>query len=68
MKITVYFESAGVYATGLSPTLNIRDISDGSLAVTAGEMSEVGTDFISMISLLMIIPKPIQSSVTGQLH
>jgi|GEM_PF-90248 len=45
MKITVYFESAGAYATGLSPTLNIRDISDGSLVVTAGEMSEVGDGF-----------------------
>ena len=45
MKIKVYFEKAGAYATGLSPTLNIRDISDGSLSVEAGEMTEVGDGF-----------------------
>jgi len=45
MKIKVYFEKVGVYATGLSPTLNIRDISDGSLSVEAGAMTEVGDGF-----------------------
>jgi len=45
MKIKAYFEKAGAYATGLSPTLNIRDIDTGTLAVTAGEMTEVGDGF-----------------------
>lgn len=45
MKIKAYFESSGVYATGLSPTLNIRDIADGSLAVEGLDMTEVGDGF-----------------------
>lgn len=45
MNITVYFEDSGVPATGLAPTLNIRDISDGSLAIDGLNMTEVGDGF-----------------------
>lgn len=43
--VVAYFASEGSPATGLTPTLNIRDCSDGSLIVTAGSMTEVGGGF-----------------------
>ena len=45
MNITAYFSSLGTPKTGLSPTINIRDISDGSLTVSAAAMTEVGDGF-----------------------
>ena len=45
MNLTAYFSQLGTPKTGLSPTVNIRDISDGSLVVTAGAMTEVGDGF-----------------------
>ena len=45
MNITAYFSQIGVPKTGLSPTINIRDISDGSLTVSAAAMTEVGDGF-----------------------
>ena len=45
MNITAYFSSLGTPETGLSPTINIRDISDGSLTVSAAAMTEVGDGF-----------------------
>ena len=45
MNITAYFSQIGVPKTGLSPTINIRDISDGSLTVNAAAMTEVGDGF-----------------------
>ena len=45
MNITAYFASSGVPAIGLSPIINIRDLSDNSLIVTGAAMSEVGDGF-----------------------
>ena len=45
MNITAYFAQLGTPKTGLSPTINIRDISDGSLTVSAAAMTEVGDGF-----------------------
>ncbi len=45
MNITAYFSQLGTPETGLSPTINIRDISDGSLVVSAMAMTEVGDGF-----------------------
>ena len=43
MIITAYFSSGGAPATGLSPTIDIRDVSDGSLDIDDGSMTEVGS-------------------------
>ena len=43
MIITVYFSEAGAAKTGLSPTIDIRDVSDGSLDIDDGAMTEVGS-------------------------
>lgn len=43
MIITCYFSNAGAPATGLSPTIDIRDVSDGSLDIDDGAMTEVGS-------------------------
>jgi len=45
MNITAYFANLGVPKTGLSPTVNIRDLSTGGLVVTAGAMAEIGDGF-----------------------
>jgi len=45
MNISAYFSNSGTPATGLSPVINIRDISDGSLVVTAAAMTEVNDGF-----------------------
>lgn len=45
MNITAYFASSGTPATGLSPIINIRDLSDNSLVITGAAMSEVGDGF-----------------------
>lgn len=42
MYIIAFFTSNGSPATGLSPTIRIRDVSDSSLVVTDAAMSEVG--------------------------
>ena len=45
MNILAFFTSSGVPATGLSPTVRVRDISDGSLVVTDAAMTETGDGF-----------------------
>ncbi len=45
MNITAYFASSGTPAAGLSPIINIRDLSDNSLVITGATMSEVGDGF-----------------------
>ena len=42
MIITAYFSEDGSPKTGLSPTLDIIDLSDNSVVVNDGAMSEVG--------------------------
>jgi hypothetical protein len=42
MLITAYFSSSGTPATGLTPTVTVRDVSDGSVVVNAQAMTEVG--------------------------
>lgn len=42
MNILAFFTNNGVPATGLSPTIRIRDVFDNSLLVTDANMSEVG--------------------------
>jgi hypothetical protein len=42
MWIVTFFSNNGTPATGLSPTIRIRDLSDDSLAVTDGSMLESG--------------------------
>ncbi len=44
MWITTNFQSAGVTASGLSPAIRIRDVSDG-LVVASGIMAELGDGF-----------------------
>jgi len=43
--VVVYFADAGVPKTGLSPTVDIYDVSDNSLDVNDGAMSEIGGGF-----------------------
>jgi len=45
MILAAWFSSAGVPATGLSPTIIVRDLSDGSLAVNGSAMTETGSGF-----------------------
>lgn len=42
MNILAFFTSGGVPATGLSPTIRVRDVSTGTLVVTDAAMTEVG--------------------------
>ncbi len=42
MKIVAFFTNNSVPATGLSPTIRIRDLSDNSLVITDAAMTEVG--------------------------
>lgn len=42
MYILAHFTDAGAPATGLSPTIRIRQLSNGSLIVTDASMTEVG--------------------------
>ena len=42
MDILAFFTNQGIPATGLSPIIRIRDVSDGSLLVTDAAMTEVG--------------------------
>ena len=42
MKILAFFTLSGTPATGLVPTIRIRDLSDNSLVVTDAAMTEVG--------------------------
>lgn len=42
IKVSVYFSELGIPKTGLSPVINIREVSTGSLAVDGESMSEVG--------------------------
>jgi hypothetical protein len=42
MLIGAYFTSSGAPATGLSPTVSVMDMSDGSTVVNAQAMTEVG--------------------------
>ena len=45
MLIKVYYESAGVPATGLSPIVNIRNLSTYATVVVGGTMEEVGDGY-----------------------
>lgn len=45
MKIVAFFTSSGVPATGLSPTIRIRNVSTGALVVTDASMTETGDGF-----------------------
>lgn len=45
MNIVAFFTSSGVPATGLSPTIRVRNISTGALTVTDQAMAEVGDGF-----------------------
>jgi len=47
MWIVSFFADSGEPTLGLSPTINIRDISDGSLVVSSGTMIEKGDGFYS---------------------
>jgi len=42
MYVTAYFTDGGIPATGLTPTIRIRDLSDNSLVITDASMTEVG--------------------------
>ena len=42
MYVTAYFTDGGTPATGLTPTIRIRDLSDNSLVITDASMTEVG--------------------------
>jgi hypothetical protein len=45
MYILSFFTDDGLPKTGLTPTIKIRDVSDGSLLVNGSSMSEVGDGF-----------------------
>ena len=45
MNIVTFFTSAGNPATGLTPTIKIRKVSDNSLVIDGGSMSEIGDGF-----------------------
>jgi len=45
MNVITFFTSNGNPATGLSPTIRIRKVSDNSLVVTDDSMTEVGDGF-----------------------
>lgn len=46
-KILTFFTNSGAPATGLTPTIRIRDLSDNSLVVTNDSMDEVGDGYYS---------------------
>ena len=41
MRLTTYFQNAGVAATGLLPIIRIRNVADGAV-VSSGTMTELG--------------------------
>lgn len=43
MLITAFYSVSGVPSTGLTPTIDIRNIATGALVITAGNMTEVGS-------------------------
>lgn len=45
MLLLAYFSSSGSPATGLTPTITVRDVSDGSAVVNAQAMTETGSGF-----------------------
>ena len=45
MNISAYFSVSGVPSTGLSPTITIYDVSDGSEDVSAAAMTEIASGF-----------------------
>lgn len=45
MLITAYFSSSGAPATGLTPTVTVRDVSDGSVVVNAQAMTEIANGY-----------------------
>lgn len=40
---SVYFSNSGAPHTGISPTITLRDISDGSVVLNAVAMTEKGS-------------------------
>jgi hypothetical protein len=42
MYLTVFFTESSIPKTGLSPTVKIRDVSDNSVVVNGGALTEVG--------------------------
>ena len=47
MRITAWFARSGVPATGLTPTVNVRRVSDAALVVGGAPMAEIGDGFYS---------------------
>lgn len=47
MLLTTFFTDSGAPATGLSPTIRIRNANTGSLLITDAAMSEIGDGFYS---------------------
>ncbi len=47
MNIVAFFTSSGVPATGISPTIRVRNVSTGALVVTDQAMTETGDGFYS---------------------
>ena len=45
MLLITFFTDNGIPKTGLSPTIRVRDASDGSLVVTDAAMTEIGDGF-----------------------
>jgi len=45
MTITAYFSEAGVPKTGLSPTVDLYDVSDNSLDIDNGALTEIAVGF-----------------------
>jgi len=45
MILTAYFNDRGVPKTGLSPTITVRKVTDGTVLVNAAAMAEVGSGF-----------------------
>ena len=49
MLVTAYFSEDGLPKTGLSPTLDIIDLSDNSIVVNGEAMSEVGSEAVKLL-------------------
>ena len=43
--VVAYFSSSGSPATGLSPSITIRDLANNTIVISSGAMTEVGGGF-----------------------